>query len=690
MGFFVHISCLLISLICIGDAQRITDKMFCNIAGTSCFRRLNATHSTGCSSTFRGSQGVVHVIKTMEDFEFLLNSPPSPPYAPIIPPKLFTRENMLRLKNASNVISGVVLTGTLKNLNSFSHESRCPNQYGGLLREQTCSVDDAENSWNPFGTGLLQEDFPFPIFLVSSEKDAAKITDCFEKFNNFDMESQNLRSLCSIEINAFMSAAVNSQVCMRRSNMQNNLSPTNFCDPLQGRNVFATLFPRKIVDTRQVDPTEEFIVLSARMDTTSMFDGVGPGAMGSLVPYTVLMQAAQLLAKILPEKRDASNLNVLFVLFNGEAFDYIGSQRFIYDLQRGEFPFKNNQRNPIALENIKFLVDLGVMDTMRILNLFHATDFPAAANFGQIMQKYSSKFGMNVTTVNKMQGNLPPTSAQSFLKENINFPAVVLNSPPTNRFYHSIFDDDDNINFVYGNTSKNFLTLEDLSAPSADFTADSIQMSIRNISSIVAFSLYEMVTGEVYPDPLGGSAVFADEFLHCFLTTSQCPLFSAIVGDNSTLPPFPPPRYISIHRTGNQRSVVYCHGIFGLTVGQKLEGVAKENCTVPPLYWYPGYGWHGECHLTTTNVSMAISPAFKEDNYNWTSGRYSTWTESTWNSISARIYLRPSTHHEALTLAIGLTVMVLSFVTVFVINTKSDVLFGISPSSEVISIPARC
>uniref|UniRef100_A0A7G3B0S9 Putative transmembrane glycoprotein nicastrin n=1 Tax=Lutzomyia longipalpis TaxID=7200 RepID=A0A7G3B0S9_LUTLO len=412
--------------------------------------------------------------------------------------------------------------------------------------------------------------------------------------------------------------------------------------------------------------------------------------MGSLVPYSVLMLTAQLMARILPQRRDPSHPNVLFVLFNGEAFDYIGSQRFIYDLQHGEFPYKSHQTNPLSMDNIKFLVDLGVLDTMRLLNISHATDFPRAGEFGQLMSKYSSKFGMNVTTVNNMQGNLPPTSAQSFLKENFSFPAVILNSPPTNRFYHSIFDDDDNINFVYGNTSKNFLTLEDLAAPSADFTADSIQMSIRNISSIIAFSLYEMITGEEYREALGGSAVFADEFLYCFLTSSQCPLMSAIVQDNSTLPPYPPPRYISVHRTGNQRSVIYTHGIFGLTVGQKLEGVARENCTVPPRIWYPGFGLHGECHLTTQNVSLAVSPAFKEPDYNWTSGRYSTWTESTWSAISARIFLRPSTHHEALTLAIGLTVMVLSFVAVFIINTKSDVLFGNSPSSEVISIPARC
>uniref|UniRef100_A0A1B0D3C3 Histone deacetylase n=1 Tax=Phlebotomus papatasi TaxID=29031 RepID=A0A1B0D3C3_PHLPP len=428
---------------------------------------------------------------------------------------------------------------------------------------------------------------------------------------------------------------------------------------VKGRNVFATLFPREIVapDKRQVDPEEEIIVVSARMDTASMFDGEGAGAMGSLVPYAVLMQTAHLLAKLLPQKPETQT-NVLFILFNGESFDYIGSQRFVWDLQHGEFPYKSHQTKPLSLDNIKFLVDLGVMDTLNLLNLYHATDFPWASQFGQLMTKYSSKFDMNITTINRMQGNLPPTSGQSFLRENLNFPAVVVNSPPTNRFYHSIFDDEFNINYIYANTSKNFLTLEDLKSPSAHFTNDSIQIGIRNIASILGFSLYEMITKKEYEDTLGASAVYSDEFLYCFLISAQCPILNAIVTDNATLYPYPPPRYISVHRTSNQRSVIYTHGIFGLTVGQKLDGVARENCTIPPRIWYPGFGRHGECHLTTQNISLAISPAFKDTNYNWTSGRYSTWTESTWSAISARIFLRPSTHHEALTLALGLTIMI--------------------------------
>jgi nicastrin len=69
--------------------------------------------------------------------------------------------------------------------------------------------------------------------------------------------------------------------------------------------------------------------------------------------------------------------------------------------------------------------------------------------------------------------------------------------------------------------------------------------------------------------------------------------------------------------------------------------------------------------------------------YDWKSGLYSTWTESTWRDFSARIFLRPSWAHEAVTLAIGFVVMIISFVLVFLINSKSDILFGLNSGSPL-------
>ena len=36
--------------------------------------------------------------------------------------------------------------------------------------------------------------------------------------------------------------------------------------------------------------------------------------------------------------------NVLFALLNGKSFDYIGSSRMAYDMQKDQFPSKTYQR----------------------------------------------------------------------------------------------------------------------------------------------------------------------------------------------------------------------------------------------------------------------------------------------------------------------------------------------------------
>lgn len=109
--------------------------------------------------------------------------------------------------------------------------------------EGTCDAK-TENVWNPYGTGLMFEDFPFPIFIVTNDTEVQKIVDCFKKFNVQDFGNQKYRSLCSLELKSFMSATTDAETCIRRSNLVTNLKPVRFCDPLGDRNVWGTLFPR--------------------------------------------------------------------------------------------------------------------------------------------------------------------------------------------------------------------------------------------------------------------------------------------------------------------------------------------------------------------------------------------------------------------------------------------------------------
>ncbi|XP_055852764.1 nicastrin isoform X2 [Episyrphus balteatus] len=684
---------ILWTILCVyfpANAERTHEMMYEPISGASCFRRLNGTHQTGCSSSSSGSVGALHVVKTIEDINFLLNNPPSPPYAPVIPPPFFTRTNLLRLKNEGGKnISVVILVNRTDNMTQFSHELTCPNQYSNI-NNFTCDATRPETLWNPFGTGLLHEDFPFPIYYVADPDEKKKILDCFEKFNNFDYDTQATRSLCSVQVNTFMSAAVSSEVCIRRTNFVNNLSRTRYCDPLEGRNIYATLFPRNQTDEkREVDKEEKLIMVTTRLDTTSMFDGVGLGAMDSLLSYATLVNVAHMLARLLPQHKN-EKYNILFVVFNGETYDYIGSQRFVYDIQNKAFPTRSTRTNPIDFDNIALMIDIGALDEMNEINLHSRQNIQLASEFLGKVRNYSTEYDLKVKFNSVLSENLPPTSAQSFLRANLSFPAVILNSKPANKFYHSIYDDQYNIGFSYGNTTMDFSVLMENELARDHFQVDSVQMKIRNVSSALALGLYEILTGVVYYDNKLANPILVDEFLFCFLQMADCPLFKAASHPNSQIRlPIPPLRYISV-QGASQEASGWSYRLLGYILSQKITEINKENCTYLPLHWFAGYDGKGECRMTTQNYSVAMSPAFLIDDYDWKSGQYSTWTESTWSQLSARIFLRPSKTHETITLSIGIVVAILSFCIVYLINSRSEVLFEDAPSRSSITEPAAC
>lgn len=673
------------------NAERTHEMMYDPISGASCFRRLNGTHQTGCSSSSSGSVGALHVIKTLDDINFLLNNPPSPPYAPVIPPRFFTRTNLLRLKNegGKNISVVILVNGIDNQTQSFSHELTCPNQYSNI-NNSTCEPTRPETLWNPFGTGLLHEDFPFPIYYVADPDEKKKILDCFDKFNNFDYDTQATRSLCSVQVNTFMSAAVSSEVCMRRTNFVNNLSRTRYCDPLEGRNIYATLFPRnQTAATDIVDKEEKLIMVTTRLDTTSMFDGVGLGAMDSLLSYATLVNVAHVLARLLPQQKNEP-YNILFVVFNGETYDYIGSQRFVYDIQNKAFPTRSTRTKPIDFDNIALMIDIGALDDMFEINLHSRRDIPLATDFLGKVRNYTQTYGLKLQFNSVVSENLPPTSAQSFLRSNLTFPAVILNAKPSNRFYHSIYDDQYNVDFVYGNTTMDFSVLMENELARDHFHVDSIQMKVRNVSSAIALGLYEMLSGTVYESNKLANPILVDEFLFCFLQMADCPLFKAASHPSSQLkPPIPPLRYISV-LGASQEASGWSYRLLGYILSQRMTEVSKENCTHLPLHWFAGYDGKGECRMTTQNYSVAMSPAFLIEDYDWKSGQYSTWTESTWSQLSARIFLRPSKTHETITLSIGIIVALLSFCLIYLINSRSEVLFEDAPTRSSITEPAAC
>ena len=173
----------------------------------------------------------------------------------------------------------------------------------------------------------------------------------FER-NPFKIDSTDL--LCGMQLGMDMSGAVSSRVCTRRSNIIHTLDINYFCDPLGGSTYLSPL-------TLSTDAQVPTLLLSARLDTFTLFEAYTPGADEPISGLISLFVLAELLGSV---SADFDRLRPLFVLFDNEAFDYGGSSRFVRDLISNSMPIVD-------------LPDGSTFNLGSILFLFTFTDYAA-------------------------------------------------------------------------------------------------------------------------------------------------------------------------------------------------------------------------------------------------------------------------------------------------------------------------
>ena len=155
-----------------------------------------------------GSIGVIHIVHEISNLSDILENGTAEYYIPVMNMLLLSYDVGVTLK-ASSKISGLVLFKDNSTLISrYSHDAKCPNSKFTL--NDTCEVD-----WNSPGTDLLYYDFSFPILYMSNQNQLQTLTDCFNKFNNFSVETHRDRSLCSLELRSFMFSTTDTPTCLR-------------------------------------------------------------------------------------------------------------------------------------------------------------------------------------------------------------------------------------------------------------------------------------------------------------------------------------------------------------------------------------------------------------------------------------------------------------------------------------------
>lgn len=543
---------------------------------------------------------------------------------------------------------------------------------------------------------------------MDDEDTVTRMKSCFESFNRPNNGVERSWPLCSVELKIQMNAAVNTPKCMSRNRIH-AMSTVSFCDPLTSRNIFSSLFPKE--NSSQIKD-DSSIIISAHLDSFSLFDDISPGADSVVSGVVTLLSIARTLATVRDRIAENSTKDefgdIIFAIFDGESWDYIGSSATVYDMEKGIFPqvsqsLRRNFIEPskIKLSHISHFIELGSLAHHNIKSndeLWIHTD-PVSrkdqdvnsrvAKMIELMKSASSGI-INVQEANKNQG-LPPASVQSFLKKYPRISSIFISNHEkefTNIHYNSFLDE------VRRNDS-----LEDYNSKYVD--------RIVKISQIVSDTVFHLFT-----DDKGAKLdtkvdrEWIVKLLECYLFNRTCQVFQRVSGmrvnpviqrGGSVIDPYP--TYVSVNNSRIRQQLVTAtlKTLFLMTGVEAKEVKDAEDCwsqrerdTVFDYNWMLLDDMNTTaCFKSATYDTYAISPAFDPDNEDWSSTKYSTWTESVWETSRARMFLKPSPLREWLILALGILIIILSFVIVYYLDRYSDILFNSKNSALDSTVPGN-
>ncbi|XP_033507091.2 nicastrin [Epinephelus lanceolatus] len=675
--FFIGVGC-----------NSVEKKIYVHLNNTvPCVRLLNATHQIGCQSHLSGNVGVLHVLESEENLDWVLRTGPNPPYLVILESQLFNRSIMMKLKNSSGRVAGVAVVAPNTNpLEGFSPHTTCPNENTGVYTE---SYDPAMahcnmTMWNPLGNGLSYEEYDFPIFSLKEDNDTQVIRQCYMDHNRPVNGSSPQYPLCAMQLYSHMSAVTDTATCMRRNDINFSISPEIVCDPLGDYNVWASTKP--VNNTAKGHKMWESVVIAAaRLDSRSFFFEVAPGVESGVSGFVTLLAAAHALRNATQEA--PPNRTIFYTFFQGETFDYIGSSRMVYDMENKNFA--------VDLDNVHSVLEIGQVGLRADSRLWLHSDPVSRKNSSVndevrtlIENLHLAATGLNVSLNEPgFSQPLPPSSFQRFLRARP-IPGIVIEdhqSAFTNRFYESMYDNAEYLNVSY---PSNLSPEEQL-----EFLTDTAK-ALTEVATLVARALYRQAGGAAAQlNSINADPQIVTRMLYGFLVRSNNSWFQQLVPSDlmSHLTDKPTNFYVGVTQQSSVPTLLVQHllaNLTGTTVNvtkedcqnQREDENDKESKHMYVYTWVQGAAPPNStkreafCVRSTVRLTKALSPAFELREF--TSKDYSTWTESRWKSIKGRIFLVASHELEMLTLGVGVGVLLTSLLVTYIMSSKADILFS--------------
>uniref|UniRef100_A0A8B9TBX7 Nicastrin n=1 Tax=Anas platyrhynchos TaxID=8839 RepID=A0A8B9TBX7_ANAPL len=602
-----------------------------------CVRLLNATHQIGCQSSISGDTGVIHVVEKEEDLNWVLADGPHPPYMILLDGNLFNRSVLMQLKGTSRVSGLAVSIAKPNPPQGFSPGLKCPNDGFGVYSKDYGPQYAHCNTtvWNPLGSGISYEDFDFPVFLLEDANETQVIKQCYQDHNVPRDGSGPEYPLCAMQLFSHMHAVTSTVTCMRRNSIQNTFSinPETVCDPLLDYNVWSTLQP--INSSGKVDREKEVIIVATRIDSHSFFWNIAPGAESAVSSFVTHLAAAEALHKA----SDVHLLqrNVMFTFFQGVR---AAASLHLFPLQ---VALRNGSVLWMHTDPVSWMNESVQTQVRNLLDIL--SDSSVGANVTLREVGYSQP--------------LPPSSFQRFLRAR-HIPGVVLTDHQAafqNRYYQSMYDTPENIRMQYPEGLSPEETLE--------YVTDTAK-SLAEVATVVARALYRLAGGANNTSAIQADPKTVTRMLYGFLIKMNNSWFQSIIKpDLKGILGDVPQHYVAVSSPVNTTYLVQ-YVLANLT--GTVVNLTKEECMNPDkapntekeLYDYAWVQGSLEpnsttrvpyCVRSTVHLTKALSPAFELRQ--WGSTEYSTWTESRWKEIRARIFLVASKELEIITLVVA-------------------------------------
>ncbi|XP_031491630.1 nicastrin [Nymphaea colorata] len=620
----------------------LQNKMYMVVDGYPCVRLLNISGEIGCANPGR-VKVVAPIVRFTNDMFKLVS-----PSAVLVPPdKMEDFFNKLHSdKESARKIAGVLIKSNI----GYSNEIFGFSPVGKFPQAEFAPYRNTKYNWNPAGSGVMWNRYDFPVFLLSQ---------------NSTLKLEEIVESAEVHNDKFHVDVAEFDVVMQTTKVGNHNSETclkdQSCLPLGGYSVWSSLPPINVSSQME----KPIILAMASQDSASFFRDRTFGADSHLSGMIALLAAIDALSHV--DNVNEFGKQLVFIFFTGEAWGYLGSRRFLHELDLGS-------ESVVGLKSslIEKVLDVGSVgkgfSEGKATFFSHVEEESSGSKeiLSALEKAAASLKPDEIVIQNASSSNpgIPPSSLMPFFRKNPSTAGVVLeefDSVFSNKFYYSHPDDSSNINTtsIVSAAAVVARALYILASSGSGFSS-SILSSININASLVE----ELVACLLTCEP-GFSCKLARNFI---ISNGACPnhYVGVMLGSPVAVP--------SLENVGDTSRFIWNFLAERNSIRKASSNSScSQGCTSPTEVCVGAETGKGVCVISTTRYVPAYSTRLKFEN-GWRLVATNAedplgevdpvWTESFWNSIGLRAYKVQSQTYDQLILWVGIALTISSYVAI--------------------------